>query len=209
MNYQEGTLDVISVYVHCKMLYTGAPGGLMRRTSALVGTILLIAAVSFAQETSRPDALAIVFKDGHQKTVALSELSRIDFKNGSIVLTQNGRPESISIADIAHLEFTGNRVFFPGRNHFIGKWEVRTGPGGEKFFITLETDGQARKTDGSPHGTWALVNGEAHISWDDGWHDIIRKVGDKHEKVAFGPGKSFDDKPSNITDATNTTAQPI
>lgn len=43
------------------------------------------------------------------------------------------------------------------------------------------------------------MDGEAHISWDDGWHDVIRKVGGgKHEKLAFEPGKSFSDEPSNV-----------
>lgn len=183
----------------------------MRRTSVLAGTILLVAAaICFAQEAqSRPDSLAVFFKDGHQKTFSLYELSRIEFKNGSVVLTQNGRPETISIAEIAHMEFIGNRPFTPGRNHFVGKWEVGVGVGGGKFFITLKPNGEAHKTMGSPNGTWTVVNGEARISWDDGWHDIIRRVGEKHQKVAFEPGKSFDDQPSNVADATNTTAQPI
>jgi hypothetical protein len=54
-----------------------------------------------------------------------------------------------------------------------------------------------------------VVNGEAEISWDDGWHDAIRKVGTKHEKFAFEPGKSFSDSPSNVTNATNTQPNPI
>ena len=53
------------------------------------------------------------------------------------------------------------------------------------------------------------MNGEARISWDDGWHDAIRKAGSKHEKVAFEPGRSFTDEPSNVTDAKNTNPQPI
>jgi hypothetical protein len=91
----------------------------------------------------------------------------------------------------------------------VGKWKVGVGSGGATFFITLDRNGQAKKSMGASHGTWEVVNGEARISWDDGWHDIIRKVGDKHEKVAFEPGKSFDAEPSNVTNATNTTAQPI
>ena len=182
----------------------------MRSTSAFAAIILLVGAPAcLAQEASRPDALEIFLKDGHQKTFSLSNLSRMEFKNGSLVLTENGRLESISIGDIAHMEFTGNRTFSPGRNHFVGKWEVGVGVGGGKFFITLKPNGEAHKTMGSPHGTWTVVNGEARISWDDGWHDIIRRVGEKHQKVAFEPGKSFDDEPSNVADATNTTPQPI
>jgi hypothetical protein len=96
----------------------------------------------------------------------------------------------------------------PGRAHFIGKWEVGEG-NGDHFFITLNSDGSARKSIGSPHGTWTLVDGEAHIAWDDGWHDAIRKRGSVHEKVAFEPGKTFDDAPSNVTAAHNTEPKPI
>ena len=98
----------------------------------------------------------------------------------------------------------------PSRKHFIGKWEVGEGNGmGATFFITLEENGEARKSIGASHGTWEMVNGEARISWDDGWHDAIRKVGMKHEKFAYEPGKSFDDDPSNVTDARNTSPTPI
>jgi hypothetical protein len=54
-----------------------------------------------------------------------------------------------------------------------------------------------------------MADGEARISWDDGWHDAIRKVGTKHEKVAYEPGKSFSDTPSNVTTARNTEPRPI
>jgi hypothetical protein len=183
-------------------------GGLMSRL-AVAGFIVLVAASVSVTQESRPDSLEVIFKDGHEKTFALSDVSRIEFKKGAIVISQNGRPESITIADIAHMEFAGNARFAPGRNHFVGKWEVRTTQGGSKFFITLDADGKARKTEGSPNGTWTVVNGEARISWEDGWHDIIRRRGEKHQKVAFEPGKSFDDEPSNVTEATNTTPQPI
>ena len=96
----------------------------------------------------------------------------------------------------------------PGRSHFIGKWEVGEGNGG-KFYITLDSDGDARKTLGPPHGTWTLVDGEARIAWDDGWHDAIRKVGAKHEKLAYEPGKTFGDPPSNVTTAVNTEHKTI
>ncbi len=83
------------------------------------------------------------------------------------------------------------------------------GGDGGNFYITLEADGEAQKTHGESHGRWVLVDGEARISWDDGWHDIIRKVGSKHEKLAFEPGRSFDDSPSNVTAARNTEPRPI
>ena len=78
-----------------------------------------------------------------------------------------------------------------------------------KCYITLKSNGDATKSIGSTHGTWVVVDGEARIAWDDGWHDVIRKVGSKHEKFAYEPGKSLDDEPSNVTNAVNLEAQPI
>jgi hypothetical protein len=182
-----------------------------RLTTIFSALFTLIFALSLAaQNPSRNEARSVVltFKDGHQKSFSAAEFSRIEFDPPRIVL-KNGRTESFSKDDIARIEMkdsADNGVL--GRNHFVGKWKVGDGAGSH-FFITLERDGVAAKTIGGRHGTWELVNGEARITWDDGWHDAIRKVGDKHEKCAFEPGKSFDDQPSNVTDATNTTAQPI
>jgi len=53
------------------------------------------------------------------------------------------------------------------------------------------------------------VDGEARVSWDDGWHDAIRKKGTKFEKFAFEPGKTFSDPPANVTEAQNTNREPI
>jgi hypothetical protein len=130
------------------------------------------------------DAIVIVFKDGRQQTFSLADIERIEFKS----------PLS--------------RAVVTGLNSFLGKWKVGNGAGGT-FFITLERDGVASKSIGSSHGTWTVVDKEARISWDDGWHDAIRKVGTKFEKFAYEPGKSFTDQPSNVTDAKNTEAQPL
>ena len=127
------------------------------------------------------DSITIVFKDGHQQSFRLADIARIDFEPAAA-----GAPA-------------------PGRGHFVGEWKVGVGDGlGGTFLITLNRDGQAHKTQGSPHGIWTVVNGEAHVNWDDGWHDAIRKVGSKYQKAAFEPGKSFTDKPSNVTDAVYT-----
>ena len=78
---------------------------------------------------------------------------------------------------------------------------------GGHFFITLDPSGDAKKTMGAAHGTWTVVGNEARINWDDGWHDAIRKVGRTYEKFAFAPEKSFNDSPSNVTDAQNLEPQ--
>ena len=87
---------------------------------------------------------------------------------------------------------------------FVGRWEVGLGIGKQTFYITLEKDGKATKTQGSPNGKWTVYGDEARITWDDGWHDVIRKAGNHYEKAAYAPNKSFSDTPDNITEATRT-----
>jgi hypothetical protein len=121
-----------------------------------------------------PVSIVIIFKDGHQETFAMS--------------------------DIARIEFTGASAATVGPDYFFGKWEAGDGSGGT-FFIKLEPNGEASRSFGASHGIWTVVGDEAHISWDDGWHDVIRKIGEAHEKVAFAPGATFSDKPNNVTNA--------
>jgi hypothetical protein len=92
----------------------------------------------------------------------------------------------------------------PSSASFVGRWEVGTGVGSMTFYITLEREGKATKTQGSPHGTWTMHGDEARITWDDGWRDVIRRAGDHYEKAAFAPGKTFSDPPANMTGATRT-----
>ena len=88
---------------------------------------------------------------------------------------------------------------------FIGEWKVGLGAGsGQTFVITLEKGGKATKTHGSPDGTWVVFGDEARITWNDGWHDVLRRAGNHWEKAAFGPGKTFSDQPDNIAGATRT-----
>ncbi len=153
------------------------------------------------------DPIVIVYKDGHRQTLAAGEIARIDLTAPARIVYKDGHREKLR-ADIDRIEFSEASAMTPGRSHFIGKWEVGQG-NGDNFFITLNSDGTAKKTLGSPHGTWTLVDGEARITWDDGWHDAIRKRGTKHEKAAFEPGRSFDDDPTNVTEARNTEPKPI
>lgn len=161
-----------------------------------------------ASPIDESNPVVIIYKDGHRQTLAAGEISRIDLKTPATIVYKDGRREKLH-DEIDRIEFSETSSFStPGRSHFIGKWEVGVGNGGT-FLITLEADGTAKKSIGPPHGVWTLVDGEARISWDDGWHDVIRKRGSKHEKVAFEPGKTFDDEPSNVTEARNTQPKPI
>jgi hypothetical protein len=138
-----------------------------------------------------PATLVIVFKDGHKQSFNLSEIERVEFPT----------------APAATASASGG-VQLPSRAHFLGKWEVGDG-NGRSFYITLYDDGAARKSLGSARGRWQYVDGEAQITWDDGWRDAIRKVGSGFKKFAFGGGKSFKDKEDNSADAHNTTPHPI
>jgi hypothetical protein len=182
------------------------------RIAGISGILLLgvLGAVARAAPSPGDDRIVVVFKDGHHQSFAVAEITSINLKPPAAIVYNDGHQEKLASADIARIEFGSAEVAMtPGRAHFVGKWEVGEGNGGGRFFITLDSDGTARKTLGSPRGTWTLVDGEARISWEDGWRDAIRKVGNRHEKRAFEPGKSFDDEPSNVTVARNTQPKPI
>jgi hypothetical protein len=184
----------------------------MQRTIRIVwisAIVLLAAASCFAKPSGEQESVVIVYADGHRQNLDLADIARIDLKPTVTIVFKDGRKQSIA-GDGARIEFESSASGpAAGRRHFIGKWEVGEGNGSSTFYITLEENGTARKSLGASHGTWTVVDGEARISWDDGWHDAIRKVGVKHEKVAFAPGKSFDDTPSNVTAARNTQPKPI
>jgi hypothetical protein len=185
-------------------------------TNSLAVSAIILVALSGTLATARPAAddhssVVIVFKDGHRQSLAVAQIARLDFKAPSSIVYKDGHQEKISTADIARIEFEPSvaGALPPSRAHFIGKWEVGEGNNGGRFYITLDADGSARKTLGASHGTWTLVDSEARIAWDDGWHDVIRKVGTRHEKVAYEPGKTYDEPPSNVTAARNTQPKPI
>lgn len=152
-------------------------------------------------------SIVIVYKDGHRQSLAAASITSIDVKSAAIVY-KDGHREKLR-AEIERIEFgDSGSTTAAGRGHYIGKWKVGRG-NGDSFLITLEADGEARKSIDAPHGTWTLVDGEAHIAWDDGWHDAIRKTGSSHEKLAYEPGKTFGDDPSNVTKAEKTDREPI
>lgn len=178
---------------------------------SLVVGLVAFTTTSFAQtKAGEQKAIVIIFNDGHRQSLQLENVARIEFNSGAVIVFKDGHQQKVPVADIARMEFNSSSNDSPlGKNYFVGRWKVGVGDGGGTFFITLEPDGEAHKSMGASHGTWALVDGEARISWDDGWHDAIRKVGSKHEKLAYEPGKTFSDPPANVTDAKNLTAQPI
>lgn len=168
----------------------------MRRI--LPGSLVVLLVLAFAGSWAHSaladagSAVVITFKDGHQQTIPASSIAAIEFKSAAGVVTPIALPAVVA----------------PSKKHFEGKWVVGVG-NGDSFTIDLEENGVATKSHGEPHGTWVYVDGEARVSWDDGWHDAIRKVGAKYEKFAYEPGKSFTDTPSNVTEARSESPKPI
>ena len=156
-----------------------------RTLSILLSTLMMWAAsvsgafgqASKTSASGDQNEMVITFKDGHQQTVLLSDVKSIEFKT-----TAAGSRSSAS---------------------YVGRWKVGTGLGSSTFVITLDRNGKATKTQGSPNGTWSMFGDEARIAWDDGWHDVIRKAGNHYEKAAYAPGKSYSDAPDNIAGATS------
>lgn len=152
--------------------------------------VLLAAALPAASAQTSSGSLVIVFRDGHRQTLSLSDIQRLEFPG----------PVPAGLLSVPG----------PSRAHFLGKWEVGEG-NGDNFTITLREDGTAlRSMHGidRERGTWQYVNGEAQVTWNDGWHDAIRKDGAWFHKYAYSEGKSFHDEPDNVTNARNLTQNP-
>lgn len=177
--------------------------------SRLAVAVIAASVAAPAARADDHDSIVITYKNGHHQTLASDSIARIDLKEPAAIVYKDGHREKLT-APIERIEFSeATTTRLPGRSHYIGKWEVGEGDGHSTFYITLEENGDAKKSIGAEHGTWSLVDGEARITWDDGWRDVIRKVGTKHEKAAYEPGKSLDDSPSNVTAARNTQPKPI
>ena len=124
------------------------------RVFPLAGILLFATAGSFAKPVPSPagdrNSLVIIFKDGHRQSLAVAEIARIDFKAPAVIVYKDGHKEKVAGGEILRIEFedSGLSAMTPGRGHFAGKWEVGDG-NGSKFFITLDADGEARKTLGT------------------------------------------------------------
>lgn len=177
------------------------------RSTFIAISILATALICSAQESAQ--TLTVVYRDGQQKSFTMPSGSRIDFNGGNMLVSHGKTVETIRASDVARIDFSPGRSIGFGVNHFVGKWEFGTGVGSQTFFVTLERNGQAHKTIGSPHGTWTVADGEARIKWDDGWTDVIRKVGNKHQKFAYEKGRSLEGEPSNVAEAKTLNSEPI
>jgi len=178
----------------------------MRRAIPLVLVVTLLAllpAMASSNSASKEErnSIVITYKDGHQLTIPLSDIAHIEFKSAPATSPAAATPPPPPA------------VVPGGGVAFVGKWKVGEGMGigpfDSVFYITLHPDGKADRTLGSAHGTWTVVDGEARITWEDGWRDAIRRNGKLFEKAAFEPGHTFTDKPSNIAKAERAETEPI
>jgi len=155
--------------------------------TALVATFLLAPIPAAHAAPPAKPSVVIVFRDGHRQSIPLADIERLEFPAAV-------PPGLISTPG-------------PSRARLLGKWEVGEG-NGDNFYITLLDDGTARRSIGGEHGTWVYANGEAQVTWDDGWQDCIRKVGSWYKKYAYSQGKTFADQPDNVTNARNVSQNP-
>jgi hypothetical protein len=149
-------------------------------------TVTLGQVAAHAAPDNTSGAIVIVFKDGHRQSFNLSDVARVEFEGG-----------------VSSASADSYRV--PSRGRFIGKWECGDGSG-NNFYITLNENGAAHRSIGQVNGRWEYVDGEAHITWDDGRKDAIRKTGAQYFKFAYREGQSFNDDPDNVAHARNTEA---
>jgi len=161
----------------------------MRALNSLAVSAIILVAFSGTLATARPAAddhntIVITFKDGHRESLAVAEIARLDFKSPSVIIYKDGHHEKINAAEIVRIDFDSPdaTATLPGRAHFLGKWEVGDGNSGS-------------------------LGEEVRVRWDDGWRDVICKVGDRHEKFAFAPGSPLDDKAANVTAARKIEAK--
>jgi hypothetical protein len=170
---------------------------LMRKISGIGGlAAICLFAISAgwcaAPATKSSGTIVIVFKDGHRQSFNLSDIERVEF------------PASAQVAEGP----APSNPQAPPRGHYVGRWECGDGNGGT-FYIDLKESGEAWRSIGNVRGHWEYVNGEAHVTWDDGAQDAIRKAGLHYQKSAYEAGKSFSDHPSNVTNARLTNPKPI
>jgi len=163
----------------------------MRKTAVFsaVSAFILSSSLLLAAPPNKPStgSIVIVFKDGHRQSFRLADIERIEFPGAAAA--SSGENE-------------------PPRGRYVGKWEVGDGSGND-FTITLSENGDAYRSLRDVHGHWEYVNGDAQIVWDDGAQDAIRRVGSRYQKFAYAAGKSFTDRPDNVTFARSLTPRPI
>lgn len=94
------------------------------------------------------------------------------------------------------------------QSDFVGNWKVADGDN-VTFYITLNSDGTAISTWGDGQsGTWKMAADKAHVTWSDGWVNVLYKAGSNFKKNAFAPGAKLDGIPTNSSAAEKVSSIP-
>lgn len=79
---------------------------------------------------------------------------------------------------------------------FIGTWQVYSAIKETIFYITLNPEGTAsRSNDPEVMGVWRYINGQVWIVWDDGWRESLELNGDTVVKLGWPPTLNREDPP--------------
>ena len=91
---------------------------------------------------------------------------------------------------------------------FAGRWRITDDNGVTACFFSLTGDLRATKSH-APDVTaqWDIVGDEARVIWSDGWRDIMRQQGRGYVTVAFKPGTTWGDSPTNTQHAIKEPAK--
>lgn len=84
----------------------------------------------------------------------------------------------------------------------FGKWQYNDNEG-KSVVITIYADGSALGnvlSNDDAIGSWFFIDGSLHITWTNGWTDLIEKR-DGYTKLGFAPGVATSDVPTNRSKA--------
>ena len=65
--------------------------------------LLLAAVVTYGSDQKK--SVILIFADGRQQTFALTDISRIEFKDAAIIIFKDGRQKTFSLSEVARIEF--------------------------------------------------------------------------------------------------------
>jgi hypothetical protein len=86
---------------------------------------------------------------------------------------------------------------------FVGRWRIVDDKDRTVMVFTLAASSEARKSHAlDTKGKWKVVGDEAHITWDDGWRDVLKPIKGGMVRAGYEPGTAADAPPSTTQRAT-------
>lgn len=138
--------------------------------------------------------------------------------DGSGAARQEGTPGVLGVwsivgdGSLAHVMWKDDCQFVLHRfaDPFAGSWQIVDAKGKTVSTLTLTGSHTAKKSHvPNATGKWEVVSSEARITWSDGWRDILRPQSDGVQKIAFRPGTSWKDKPTNTERAVRESIESV